>query len=418
MIDRRVIFKLLAASAVTTALPRPAYPLTGVRELDANLEKALKAGHAPGLVGLVARGGDVHITVLGRMALGGPPMQRDSIFRLASMASAITAATFMTLVDDGKLKLDEPVDRLLPELADRRVLRSLDGEVDDTVPTKRPITVEDLLSNRCGWGLILEPPGTYPIQETIAGLGIVGFGPPDPLMPFDSDEWLRRLATLPLFAQPGERFLYETSTYIQGVLIERVEGKSLGEVMAERIFDLLGMKDTGFFVPPDKLDRLVTAYRPTKDGGLEVSDDPQTGGWSRPPKFEPGDSGLVSTADDYLAFARMLLAGGASGGRQVLSPESVKAMTTNHLSLEQRKDGEMILGEGYGWGYGMSVAVEETPSGSPEGSFGWIGGYGSKWESDPGRDLTTILFTQREFDSPKPAPIFEAFEQGARKLAE
>ena len=227
------------------------------------------------------------------MALDGPPMQRDSIFRLASKASAITAATVMTLVDDGKLELDEPVDRLLPELADRRVLRSMDGPVDDTVPAKRPITVEDLLSNRSGWGLILEPPGTYPIQETIADLGIVGFGPPDPLMPFDSDEWLRRLATLPLFAQPGERFLYATGTYIQGVLIERLQGKSLGEVMAERIFERLGMKDTGFFVPPDKLDRLVTAYRPTKDGGLEVLDDPKTGGWSRPPKFEPGDSGLV-----------------------------------------------------------------------------------------------------------------------------
>ena len=250
-----------------------------------------------------------------------------------------------------------------------------------------------------------------------ADLGIVGFGPPDPLTPFDNDEWLQRLGTLPLFAQPGERFMYTTASNILGALIARVEGKSFGEVMAERIFGPLGMKATGFFVPPDKLDRLVTAYRP-KDGGLEVWDDPRTGGWSRPPKFEQGDGGLASTADDYLAFARMLLAGGTAGGRQLLSLDSVKAMTTNHLTPEQCEGGVDILGEGNGWGYGMSVAVEETPNGSPEGSIGWTGGFGSKWESDPRRGLTTILLTQREWDGPKPAPIFDAFEQGARRLAD
>ena len=418
MIDRRAILKLLAASAVATALPRPAYSLTGVSELDANLAKALNAGHAPGLVALVARGDDVHVAVLGRMAVDGPPMQRDSIFRIASMTKPITAFATMMLIADGKLKLDEPVDRLLPELSKRQVLRSLKGPVDDTAPARRPITVEDLLTFRLGWGFILEPPGTYPVQKKISELGIVGFGPPDPNMPFNGDEWIQRLATLPLFAQPGERWLYTTGSNILGVLIARASGMSFGDFLAERVFSPLGMKDTGFFVPPDKLDRLVTAYRPAKVGRLEVLDDPQTGGWSRPPKFEPGDNGLVSTVDDYLAFARVLLAGGGSGGMQLLSPEFAKAMTTNHLSNEQREDGKMILGEGYGWGYGMSVAVEESPSGAPEGSFGWIGGYGSKWESDPGRDLTTILFTQRQFDSPKPAPIYETFDRDARKLAE
>jgi CubicO group peptidase (beta-lactamase class C family) len=180
MIDRRAILELLVASAVATALPRPAYSLNGVSELDANLEKALKAGHAPGLVGLVARGDDVHVAALGRMAVDGPPMQRDSIFRIASMSKPIAAAATMMLVADGKLKLEEPVDRLLPELADRRVLRSLEGPADDTVAAKRPITVEDLLTFRLGWGLITKPPGTYPIQKKISELGIVGFGPPDP----------------------------------------------------------------------------------------------------------------------------------------------------------------------------------------------------------------------------------------------
>jgi CubicO group peptidase (beta-lactamase class C family) len=416
MTDRRATLKLLAAAAVATALPRPVYSLTGASELDANLEKALKAGHAPGLVGLVARGDDIHVAALGRMAVDGPPMQRDSIFRIASMSKPITAAATMVLVADGKVRLEEPVDRLLPELAHRRVLRSLGGPVDDTVPAQRLITVEDLLTFRLGWGFILRPPGTYPIQKRISELGIVGFGPPDPNMPFNADEWIRRLARLPLFAQPGERWMYNTGANILGVLIARASGMSFGDFLAERIFSPLKMTDTGFHVPRDKISRLVTAYR-LKDGTLEVSDDPATGGWSRPPTFEQGDSGLVSTANDYLAFVRMLLGGGKYGERRLLSPDAVRAMITNHLTPAQRKDGAMILQEGQGWGYGMSVAVERTSTGAPAGAIGWIGGFGSKWQSDPAKDLTTILLTQRMFDDAKPAPIFDAFEQDARELA-
>jgi CubicO group peptidase (beta-lactamase class C family) len=376
----------------------------------------MSAGHAPGLVGLVARGDQVQIIVLGQMAVDGPPMQRDSIFRIASMSKPVTAAATMLVIADGKLKLDEPVDRLLPELANRQVLRSLEGPVDDTVPAQRPITVEDLLTYRLGWGLILEPPGTYPVQKKISELGIVGFGPPDPNMPFDGDEWIRRLGTLPLFAQPGQRWMYTTGSNILGVLIARASGQSFGDFLAERIFSPLGMKDTGFYVPSDKMDRLVTAYLP-KDGSLEVSDDPATGGWSRPPRFEAGDAGLVSTAEDYLAFARMLLGGGAYDGRRLLPADAVEAMTTNHVTPAQSKDGVIILQEGQGWGYGMSVAVEETPSGAPEGAIGWSGGFGSKWQSDPAKNLTAILLTQRLFVSPKPEPIFDQFEQDARKLA-
>lgn len=415
--NRRDVFGLLGASAAAMALPDSARSRAAGNELEAHLESALNAGHAPGLVGLVAQGDRVQTVVLGRMAVGGAPMQRDSIFRIASMSKPVTAAATMMLVADGTLKLDEPVDRLLPELGDRQVLRSLEGPVDDTVPAKRAITVEDVLTYRLGWGIILEPPGTYPIQEKISELGIVGFGAPDPNMPFDGDEWIRRLGTLPLFAQPGERWMYTTGSNILGVLIARASGMPFGDFLAERIFGPLGMKDTGFCVPQDKIGRLVTAYRP-KDGSLQVLDDPAAGGWSRPPPFEQGDAGLVSTADDYLAFVRMLLGGGAYDGRRLLPAEAVKAMTTNHLTPAQRKDGVMILQEGQGWGYGMSVAVEETPSGTPAGAIGWSGGYGSKWQSDPAKNLTAILLTQRMFDGPKPAPIFDQFEQDARKLAD
>ena len=246
------------------------------------------------------------MTTVGRMAIDGPPMQRNTIFRIASMSKPITAAAVMMLIDDGKLRLDEPVDHLLPELANRRVLRRLDGPIDDTVPARRAITVEDLLTFRLGWGLIIATPWKHPIQRAIAELRIVGFGPPDPPTPFDSDEWMRRLGTLPLFAQPGEQWLYTTGSDIQGMLIVRASGQPLSAFLADRIFGPLGMNDTGFHVPAAKIGRLATAYRP-KDGTLVIADEPLRGKWSRPPLFEQGDAGLVSTADDYLAFARLLL---------------------------------------------------------------------------------------------------------------
>jgi CubicO group peptidase (beta-lactamase class C family) len=301
--------------------------------------------------------------VLGKMAFGeGADLRRDTIFRIASMTKAITATAVMMLVEEGKFRRDEPVDRLLPELAERRVLRRLDADVDDTVPAKRPITIEDLLTFRCGLGIILAPPGRYPIQKAIADLGIngVGFGPPDPAMPLDGDGWMRKIGSLPLLAQPGEDWLYTAGSNIQGVLVARASGQPLSRFFEERIFGPLGMKDTTFFVPPSKIDRLVHAYR-SQDGGLIVSDEPVSGKWSRPPTFEQGDAGLVSTVDDYLAFARMLLADGRHRGQTLLTADSVKAMKTNHLTAPQRAGGEMILGRGRGWGYGMSVVTDTIP---------------------------------------------------------
>jgi CubicO group peptidase (beta-lactamase class C family) len=413
MIDRRITLKVLGAGAASL-LPLPALSQSRFAGLDANLKKAIAAGHAPGLVGLVARGGDVHVAAIGRIAVDGAPMQRDSIFRIASMTKPITAAAVMMLIEDGKLRFEQPLDTLIPELADRRVLRKLDGPVDDTEPARRRITVEDLLTFRLGWGILLDPPGTYPIQKTIAELGIVGFGPPDANARSTGDEWIRRLATLPMFAQPGERWMYNTGSNILGVLVVRVSGMSLGDFLAERLFRPLGMKDTGFHVPQAKIARLVTAYR-SKAALLEVSDEPMSGGYSRPPAFEQGDAGLVSTVDDYLAFARMLLGRGEYDGRRLLSTQAVQAMTTDHLTAAQRKDGVSILQEGHGWGYGMSVVAAENATAAPVGAIGWSGGFGSKWHSDPATGLTAILMTQRMFDGPKPAQVFDTFEMDARR---
>jgi CubicO group peptidase (beta-lactamase class C family) len=386
----------------------------GLDQIRSGLQRHIESGVAPGAVGLVARGGDADAFVFGRMAFeGGAEMRRDTIFRIASMTKPITAAAVMMLVDEGKLKLDEPVDRLLPELANRRVLRSIDADIDDTVPAKRAITVEDLLTFRCGLGMIVAPPDRYPIQKAIAALGVngVGFGPPDAAMPLDGDAWLRRVGSLPLFAQPGEDWLYTAGSNIQGVLIARASGRPLSRFLEERIFGPLGMKDTAFFVPESKVDRLAHAYRP-QNGALVVSDQPATGKFSRPPAFEQGDAGLVSTVDDYLAFARLLLDEGRYRGEALITPASVKAMKTNHLTAQQRDGGKEILG-GRGWGYGMSVVVDTGADLPAPGSFGWIGGFGSSWLSDPSKDLTMILMTQREFVSASGDPIHQDFRRDA-----
>jgi CubicO group peptidase (beta-lactamase class C family) len=231
-------------------------------------------GTVPGLVTLVSRRGEAHVDAIGARAIGGAPVGRDSIFRITSMAKPITAVAAMILVEECQLRLDEPVDRLLPELANRRVLKRIDGPLDDTVPARRPITLRDLLTFRLGLGIIMGPPDVSPIQKAIGALEIVGFGPPNQATPHGPDEWLRRLATLPLMHQPGEKWMYNTGSYVLGVLIARACGKPLETFLRERIFEPLGMKDTGFSVPAAKLDRLVSAYWPNaRTGALDLHDD-------------------------------------------------------------------------------------------------------------------------------------------------
>ena len=396
-----------------------AFTPEGLANLRAGLERHLAQGYAPGVVAVVSRGAESHVLPLGTRAVGGSePMQRDTIFRIASMTKAVTAVATLMLIEDGKLRLDEPVDRLLPELANRRVLRTLASPLDDTVPARRPITVEDLLSFRLGWGIVLAPPGTYPIQKPIADLELAGFGMPNPARPYGPDEWLRRLGTLPLMAQPGEQWLYTTGSNVLGVLIARASGQALDAFFQDRILGPLAMQDTGFSVPASKLDRFCPEYM-ARDGKLAVFD-PATpdSPWTRRPQFLEGDAGLVSTADDYLAFARMLLAGGVHAGSPLISEASVKAMTTDQLTAAQRAGGAMFLGPGHGWGYGVAVVTEPRPDGQSVGTYGWNGGLGTSWISDPGKGLTAMLLTQRFFDSPDLPAIHKDFQTAAyRALA-
>ena len=357
----------------------------------------VKRGEVPGLVTLVARRGWVHAAAIGAKAIGGDPMRRDTIFRISSLTKPIAAAAAMVLVEDGRLRLDEPVDRLLPELADRRVLQRLDGPLDDTVPAKRPITLRDLLTMRMGFGFVMGLPDAYPILAA-ADERRLGMGPPEPATPHGPDEWIRRFAELPLMHQPGERWMYEMGFAVLGVLISRASGKPLGTFLRERIFGPLGMEDTGFHVPAEKLDRLASLYAADPvTGALELYDGVGDSQWSRPPAFPDARGGLVSTADDYFAFGRMMLSGGEHEGERVLSKASVELMTTDHLTPEQRAASDSIpvfLGE-RGWGFGLSTIPSGDGAPATPGRYGGEGGLGTSWSSDPDEDLVGILMTQR-----------------------
>ncbi|MBZ5516948.1 MAG: beta-lactamase family protein [Acidobacteriia bacterium] len=353
----------------------------------------------PGMVTLVSRRGEVHVDAIGMKAVGGKdPMRRDTIFRIASMTKPVTAAAAMIQVEECKLRLDEPVDKWLPELANRKVLKRLDGPLDDTVPASRPITVRDLLTLRMGCGLILAAPGTYPIQKAMAEAGLA----PGPYLPeFGPDEYMKRLGRLPLVHQPGENWMYHTGLDVLGVLIARATGMSLETFFRERIFEPLGMKDTGFSVPAAKLDRLAACYQGNpQTGKLDLFDDANKSRWGRPPLFESGGGGLVSTVDDYLAFSQMLLNKGEHGHERILSRPSVELMTADHITPEQKAVSPFFPGfwDSRGWGFGLAVVTKRDNVAASPGRFGWDGGYGTSAYSDPKEDLVGILMTQRVLD--------------------
>ena len=386
----------------------------GLDRLHDRLAAHVERGDVPGLVALVARGPDVHTETLGSAALGDPtPLRRDAIFRIASLSKPIAGAGAMTLVDDGVLSLGDPVERFLPELADRRVLRSVESALDDTVPAERSITVEDLLTFRLGFGAIMAPPGTYPIQDAEAELGLMTLGPPWPPPPFGSDEWIRRFATLPLLHQPGAEWRYNTGAQVLGVLLERASGQPLEAFLRTRLFEPLGMVDTSFSVPAEKVGRFTTAYIPDPtDSELLVLDRPVGGWWSRPPAMANAAGMLVSTIDDLWAFVSLLLAGGRHEGEQLLSAGSVADMTRDHLTAAQRASTTLFLGP-LGWGYCMAAPGPVRGAPPVPWGFGWNGGTGTVWSSDPVRGLTGILLSTRAMTSPEPPLHFVDFWDAA-----
>ncbi len=359
----------------------------------------VERGEVPGIVTGVRRHGEVHVDAVGNKSLDGPdPVRRDTIFRIASMSKPITAVATMILAEECKLRLDDAVEKWLPELADRKVLKRIDAPLAETVPAHRPITVRDLLTFTMGFGLLFPPTGESPILSAANELQI-GMRPASkPQAMPDPDEWIRRLGTLPLMSQPGERWLYGTGYDVLSVLIARVSGQPLETFLRQRIFEPLGMKDTGFSVPVDKLDRLASCYIPNPTTGtLELFDGIAESQWGRPPTFPSGASGLVSTLDDYLAFGQMMLNQGRHGSERVLSRLSVEAMTTDQLTPAQKAVSSLLPGffDTHGWGFGVSVVTRRDDIASVPGRYGWDGSLGTSWFCDPKENLVGIVLTQR-----------------------
>ena len=388
----------------------------GLCRLREVLARHVESKKIPGLVALVSRGGETHVEAIGTMRHdGGPSMRRDTIFRMASTSKPVAIAAAMVLLDECRLRLDDPVEPWLPELADRRVLTRADGPLDDTVPARRPITVRDLLTSTFGLGMDMTALGS-PIMGAIFEQGLTP-DLPEP-MP-EPDEWMRRLGTLPLMYQPGQRWQYHISIDVLGVLVARVTGRSFETFLRERIFEPLGMKDTGFHVPADKIDRLPPLYAPDpQTAEFLVWDEAEGGRHSRPPAFQGGGGGLSSTVDDYHAYFQMLLNHGMHGGERILSRPAVALMTTNRLTPEQqaardtmaRNNVHVSYGQGQhgSWGFGMAVRTYRGDYASI-GQFGWDGGSGTSTYADPDKQLTGILLTQVGMSVPDPARVIHDF---------
>jgi CubicO group peptidase (beta-lactamase class C family) len=375
------------------------------------LSEYVERKEMPGLVALVGRHDDLHVEALGSLAFGNAkPMTRDAIFRIASISKPITAVAAMILVEECKLRLDESIEPWLPELANRRVLKSISSQLEDTEPARRAITVRDLLTSTMGFGSVMARPDTYPIQKLIRDYRIGGDRPMLPSSSPSMDEWLKSLGSLPLLAQPGERWMYHVSIDVLGALIARVSGQTLGSFLRERVFDPLGMKDTSFLVPAEKTDRMSGFYFFNRQANaLEPFDDLTNSAWWTEPAFESGGGGLVSTIDDYLAFSRMMLNKGRHNQEQILSHATVELMTSDQVTPEQRAGSELFFGSQSSWGFGMAVDLRRDQIFHTPGRFGWTGGFGTTAYTDPAEGMIGILFTQRMMDSPEPPKVFNDF---------
>lgn len=377
----------------------------GVERLREVMEEHVASGAVPGLVWLVRHGDEVELGRAGVLdPATGAPVTRDSLFRISSMTKPVTAVAALTLVEEGLLGLDDPVDALLPELADRRVLADPGGPLDVTVPAQRPVTVRDLLTSSLGLGMDFTG-AEQPSLRRLAELGLPP-GPPAPAAMPGPDEYLALLGSVPLEHQPGTRWLYHVSLDVLGVLVARAAGQPFEDVLAERVLAPLGMRDTGFWVRPGDLDRFGPSFWSDPSTGERGVYDPVDGQWAAPPRFASGGGGLVSTVDDVHAFAAMLRAGGAHGPHRLLRAGTVAAMTTNHLTPEQLTSAAPDPTGTLGWGFGLGVQVAPDPvTGRAAGGYGWDGGMGTSWSTDPALDLVVVLLTNQLWTSSEPPPV-------------
>ncbi|MFM0648385.1 serine hydrolase [Paraburkholderia bryophila] len=379
---------------------------TRLTALTNAMQGYVERGEVAGVVSMVWRRGEIgYFEPLGwRDEAAQLPMERDTLFRIASMTKPVTSAAILMLIEEDRLALDTPISLWLPELGAPRVLRDLAGPLDETDPAKAPLTVLDLLTHRAGFAYHFTATG--PLAEAYAAAfnGFEAHG--------DASAWLTRIAALPLMFQPGSRWHYGIATDVLGVLIERVSGMSLGEFFRTRIFEPLGMRDTAFWVPDSQLARLATAYS-VEPGTRQrvVEDHPSASRWANPGRFQSGGGGLVSTAADYLQFAQLLLGRGRVGATRLLSHRSVDLMRSNFLTRDQRRVPAFghVLWAGQGFGLGLSIVddpAQQLPLGYRSlGSFGWPGAYGTSWFADPVEDLIGLMLIQRRGIEPFPMAL-------------
>ncbi|MET0865082.1 MAG: serine hydrolase domain-containing protein [Nakamurella sp.] len=388
--------------------------MTGTTQTDISdrvrdaVTRHVEAGELPGAAWWVTDGAVTDSGFVGVHGPDAPLIGEDTIFRISSMSKPVVAVAGMTLVDDGTLDLDADVEDVLPELADRRVLVDPFGSLTDTVPAVRPITVRDVFEFRLGMGLDFTGPWDNPLATAMAEAGLPA-GPPAPQAAPEPDEWLRLVGGFPLSRQPGERWLYHTGASVLGVLIARVSGSGLPEFMADRIFEPLGMDSTGFWVPGELRDRFGPHWLPGENGPQEY--DGVSGQWSKRPAFPDGGDGLVSTIADLAVLTQTLREGGTFAGHRILSADAVRAMTSVQVPD--------VDGEGGGWGLGLGVRNEDEHRGDDDavrrhaGTYGWDGGLGSSWWTDPVSRVSAILLTNQMWTSPEPSPIFQDFWDAA-----
>lgn len=359
-------------------------------ELVQLLRRHVDSGTMPGAVAVVSRGTDEPDAVaVGAASVDGAPMKPDAIFRIQSMTKAVTTVGALRLIAAGRIGLDDPVERWLPELADRQVLSRPDAELDDTAPSPRPITVRHLLTNTSGYGMIFEP---SPLQRAMADNDTEAG--PDPTG-LDAGEWLTRLASLPLAFAPGEGWRYHHSFAILGILLSRATGRSAHDHLTDDVFGPLGMVDTGYWVPAAKARRLPSAYR--RDHGSLVEVEPAGGGWyAGEPGKDVSHEEIVSTAADYHRFLRMLATGGLLDGEQFVPAELLRLMLTDQVPESAKTPESFYPGfwSGTGWGFGVSVQTD----GEHPGRWGWSGGLGTDFFVDLDGTIG-ILLTQVEMDA-------------------
>jgi len=374
-------------------------------DVEAMLDQIIRAGELAGAAALTWQNGRVvqSAAVGWRDIDARLPVERDTLFRIASVSKPITSVVALTLLEEGRFALDEPITRWAPEFARMQVLRSVPGPLDATDPAARTITFEDLLTHRAGltYADFTAGPLARAYADALGGAIDSDVSP---------DAWIAALAELPLIGQPGAGFHYSHATDLLGLLLARMEDAPLDEVMRRRVFDPLGMTDTGFTVPPGQRHRRAKLYgfddsgrlaeRAVGPGGAFMAERPE--GMT----FQSGGQGLWSTADDVLTFARLFIGGGSVDGVRILKPDTMKLMTTNRLTESQRGSARMFgrsLFAGHGFGLGVAVVLDPdraapTLCKGAIGTVGWPGAYGGWWQADPVEQSAMVFLAHNAFE--------------------